>query len=84
MTELTGATSEPQARGCNHALALVYRRLEDLKTDPANARIHSKKQIRQLARSINTFGFNIPVVVDGSLKVIAGHARVAIEWEMPP
>jgi DNA modification methylase len=58
-------------------LAIVYRRIEDLKLDPANARVHKKQQISQLAKSIETFGFNIPVVVDASLKVIAGHGRIA-------
>jgi ParB-like chromosome segregation protein Spo0J len=76
MTNMRGL-AEPQARRFEHPLALVYRRIEDLKPDPANARISSKKQVRQLARSIDTFGFNIPVVVDASLKVIAGHGRIA-------
>jgi DNA modification methylase len=57
-------------------LAIVYRHVADLHLDPANARIHSKKQIRQIARSIETFGFNVPVLVDGDLKVIAGHGRL--------
>jgi hypothetical protein len=47
-----------------------------LKPDPANARIHGKKQIRQIARSIETFGFNVPVLVDANMKVIAGHGRL--------
>jgi hypothetical protein len=32
--------------------------------------------VRQIARSIESFGFNVPVLVDGQLKVIAGHGRV--------
>src|SRR5467141_1085848 len=47
-----------------------------LKPNPANARIHSKKQIRQIANSIEAFGFNVPVLVDAELKVIAGHGRL--------
>jgi DNA modification methylase len=57
-------------------LAIVYHRVADLHLDPANARVHSKKQIRQIAHSIETFGFNVPVLVDGDLKVIAGHGRL--------
>lgn len=41
-----------------------------------NARTHSKKQIRQIAKSINTFGFNNPVLIDGDKGIIAGHGRV--------
>ena len=47
-----------------------------LKPDPRNARVHSKKQIRQIAKSIASFGFNVPVLVGANLNVIAGHGRV--------
>jgi DNA modification methylase len=57
-------------------LTVVYRRIDALKPDPANPRLHSKKQIRQIAHSIETFGFNVPVLVDAELKVIAGHGRL--------
>jgi DNA modification methylase len=57
-------------------LTVVYRRIEVLKPDPANPRLHSKKQIRQIAHSIETFGLNVPVLVDAELKVIAGHGRL--------
>jgi DNA modification methylase len=63
--------------GGRNQLEIVYRRIEDLVPDPANARVHQKSQISQLARSIKTFGFNIPIVVDAGLKVIAGHGRIA-------
>ena len=43
---------------------------------PANPRQHSKKQIRQIARSIAAFGFNVPLLVDAELKVIVGHGRL--------
>ncbi|MGE0768071.1 MAG: site-specific DNA-methyltransferase [Hyphomicrobiaceae bacterium] len=42
-----------------------------------NARTHSKKQIRQLANSIQEFGFINPVLVDSEDNILAGHARVA-------
>ncbi|MBL8564813.1 MAG: site-specific DNA-methyltransferase [Hyphomicrobiaceae bacterium] len=41
-----------------------------------NARTHSKKQIHQLARSIEKFGFTNPVLIDGTNGIIAGHGRV--------
>src|SRR5437016_4541852 len=41
-----------------------------------NARTHSKKQIRQIAKSIKRFGFNNPVLVGDDLTIIAGHGRV--------
>jgi ParB-like chromosome segregation protein Spo0J len=42
-----------------------------------NARTHSKKQIRQIADSIRTFGFTNPVLIDEDNGILAGHGRVA-------
>jgi DNA modification methylase len=41
-----------------------------------NARTHSPKQIKQIARSIERFGFNNPVLIDDDDQIIAGHGRV--------
>jgi DNA modification methylase len=57
-------------------LSVVYRRIDDLKPDPANPRLHSKKQIRQIANSIEVFGFIVPILIDRDGKVIAGHGRL--------
>jgi hypothetical protein len=58
-------------------LEIVYRAIDEMTPDPANSRQHSKKQILKLANSIETFGFNVPVLVDAELNVIAGHGRLA-------
>lgn len=42
-----------------------------------NARTHSKRQIKQIARSIEAFGWTNPVLIDGDNRIIAGHGRVA-------
>jgi DNA modification methylase len=42
----------------------------------ANARTHSRAQIRQIAASIERFGFTNPVLVDDAGRIIAGHGRV--------
>jgi DNA modification methylase len=47
-----------------------------------NARTHSKKQIAQIARSINDFGFVNPILVDKNLGVIAGHGRLMAAKEL--
>jgi len=57
-------------------LAVVWRRIETLRPDPANPRAHSPRQIRQLTRSIGAFGFNVPILVDRTLQIIAGHGRL--------
>ena len=56
-------------------LTVTYRRIEELKPDPANPRRHSKKQIRQMAESIKAFGFNVPILIDRHGNIIAGHGR---------
>jgi ParB-like chromosome segregation protein Spo0J len=57
-------------------LEITYRLVDGLKPDPANPRRHSKKQVRQIANSIQTFGFNVPVLIDRDNNVIAGHGRL--------
>lgn len=42
-----------------------------------NARTHSNKQLKQIAASIERFGFTNPVLVDEADQIIAGHGRVA-------
>jgi ParB-like chromosome segregation protein Spo0J len=55
---------------------VIYRLLSELKLDPNNPRAHSPRQVRQIARSIETFGFNVPVLVDAKDNVVAGHGRI--------
>ncbi len=57
-------------------ITITYRALKDLELNPNNPRFHSARQIRQIARSIEAFGFNVPVLVDGKGRVIAGHGRI--------
>ena len=47
-----------------------------LRPYPKNARTHSRKQIRQIAKSIERFGFCNPVLIDDGGQIIAGHGRV--------
>lgn len=51
--------------------------LDSLKPYARNARVHSKRQIAQIARSIERFGFTNPVLVGDDLTIIAGHGRCA-------
>lgn len=41
-----------------------------------NARIHSRKQVTQIADSIRRFGFTNPVLVSDENEIVAGHGRV--------
>jgi ParB-like chromosome segregation protein Spo0J len=47
-----------------------------LRKNPHNVRTHSKKQIGQIARSIEEFDFAVPIVADGDGVILAGHGRL--------
>lgn len=57
-------------------LSIVYHPISILKPNPKNPRIHDKKQLKQLAESMNTFGFINPVIIDKDYNVICGHGRI--------
>ena len=48
---------------------------KSLRPNPKNARTHSKKQIRQIGKSISEFGFLNPVLVDDANMILAGLGR---------
>jgi DNA modification methylase len=57
-------------------LAIEYRSIAALRIDPKNPRLHSEKQIRQIAKSIQVFGFNAPILINAEMQVVAGHGRL--------
>lgn len=57
-------------------LEIKYLPLGALKPYPRNARTHSRKQIRQIASSIEEFGFTNPLIIDRSNMILAGHGRL--------
>lgn len=56
---------------------IVLRPITSLTPNPSNTRTHSKKQIRQIAASVEQFGFVAPILIDASGLIIAGHGRWA-------
>lgn len=50
--------------------------LNALRPNPRNARTHSRKQIKKIARSLKKFGFLNPILVDDDNVVLAGHGRL--------
>jgi len=50
--------------------------IDELKPFPGNPRRHSRKQRRQIAASIERFGFTAPVLIDEDGVILAGHGRV--------
>jgi ParB-like chromosome segregation protein Spo0J len=70
------ARSEATVTELLRDLRVEERSIASLKLGRNNPRTHSKKQIRQIADSIKTFGFTNPALVDAGSTVIAGHGRV--------
>ena len=48
----------------------------ELKPDPKNAKLHPLKQLKQVMRSIEQFGWTNPVLTDEHDNILAGHLRV--------
>jgi DNA modification methylase len=57
-------------------LSITYQAASELKPRSSNPRLHSKKQLAQIANAIRRFGFTNPVLIDDSNGVIAGHGRL--------
>jgi DNA modification methylase len=57
-------------------LSIQYFPVDSLHLDPVNPRAHAAKQIQQIGRSILSFGFNVPILIDQHRNVIAGHGRL--------
>ena len=57
-------------------LAIEYRPIVTLRPDPRNPRLHDERQVRQIARSIEVFGFNVPLLINSEMQVVAGHGRL--------
>jgi ParB-like chromosome segregation protein Spo0J len=65
-------TAQPGLRD----LVVEHSSLAALKPHANNPRHHTKKQIRQIAASIETFGWTNPILVDAEDRIVAGHGRV--------
>lgn len=64
------------AQPSSNGIEIAMRPIGALRPRPGNPRIHSRAQIRQLAKSIGEFGFNNPVLIDKEGLIVAGHGRV--------
>jgi ParB-like nuclease domain len=54
---------------------ILFVAIGDLIPDPDNPRKHGRAQISAIAKSIEAFGFNAPILVEKNNKIVAGHGR---------
>lgn len=59
----------------SRTLAVEYRPTETLHSRPQTARVHSKRQLAQIAKAITRWGFTQPLLVDAEGVIWAGEAR---------
>lgn len=57
-------------------IKIEYVPIEELKTYPNNAKIHTAEQIEQIKESIKEFGMNDPIAVWKDNVIIEGHGRL--------
>jgi DNA modification methylase len=69
-------------------LAVDYVPIDNLTPHASNARVHSKRQIKLLAGSVEEFGCTRPILVDASGRIFAGHGLWAalklLNWTSVP
>lgn len=56
-------------------LAVEMLPLTALTPNSQNARLHPERHVKKLARSIEAFGYNCPLLVDANNQIVAGHGR---------
>lgn len=57
-------------------IEITYKNTADLIPYINNSRTHSESQIKQVAASINEFGFTNPIIIDEGNTILAGHGRL--------
>jgi DNA modification methylase len=63
-------------------IAVTYRPPAELMLASVSPRVHTPRQIKQIARSISVFGFLIPVIIDETGRVLVGAGRLMAAMEL--
>jgi len=73
MTATRNINSNPPGM---EGITLTWLEPDKLRPLGRRTRTHSRKQIGQIAESILTFGFSVPILVDEQQRILAGNARL--------
>ena len=60
----------------NKETKIIWKNIDDLKPYEHNAKEHDETQVKNLAKSIEKYGWQNPVLIDKDNVIIAGHGRV--------
>jgi hypothetical protein len=53
----------------------VNLKLEDIKNDPKNEKVHTQENLRLIKKSLTEMGYLNPIIVDETNTILAGHGR---------
>jgi DNA modification methylase len=70
---MVNSATTPNDKSTHRQISFIA--IADLIPAPHNARKHSRHQVRAIARSIEAFGFNAPILIDRNRQIVAGHGR---------
>ena len=70
--------SKSKPRSFDRSLRVGDRAVSELELDPRNRRIPTPKEDRQIAKSIETPGSNVPVLDYAPFQVMDGQCRLAV------
>jgi len=82
MSKITYKKPSPKPAPSSDNCVFSFANVLAIKANPHNARVHNNKQRHALKKSIEKYGFNSPLIVDHSMKLIAGHARLDAAKEL--
>ncbi|MGE3628178.1 MAG: site-specific DNA-methyltransferase [Hyphomicrobiales bacterium] len=63
-------------------MRIRYRRIDTLRPYQNNPNLHSPKQIKKLVRSLQEFGWVVPLIIDENGMVLCGHGRLLAAIEL--
>ena len=65
-----------QVQRMNKDTKLIWKNIDDLKPYEHNAKEHDEVQVKNIAKSIEKYGWQNPILIDKDNVIIAGHGRV--------
>jgi DNA modification methylase len=75
MSDIGRPTDQIGAKAKSPCKQISLLAISEIIPAPHNARKHSRQQVRAIARSIEAFGFNAPILIDRNRQIVAGHGR---------
>jgi len=63
-------------------MQIISMKIAELKEYKSNAKLHPSWHIAQIVNSIEEFGFNDPIAIDGDNVIIEGHGRLLAAKEL--